>query len=539
MGRMTKNGMIKKALFCLLSAACTANGFGGVFTSSDGRFTMDMPSGWTQITNPPKNAVLSLAKDKARIDIKTMSGCATETCLERQTAADLADVKSKKMSVVGNAYTGEEIKRIDFSTGEPFFYISFYTPKNDFSAGYFLVDGAPYSILAKDISYAQADLLFSFISPLASAQAGPAEMQMDVSSARAYDIASAPQVQEEILEAPAPAAAQQNAPAKPAAAPLAKKSFWARLKRFKHTTLVTKNMPPYIRSLGRGFDALVALSVLFGLLQAAALVIRFFVRPHKNEGPINPNSPFPIRFRRLYGTPSLIFRAKDNRGNVLVSLSSRWDSLFMFTGAVTVLAALLALAGTGLLETLWRPAALSAFAYNTIYSACSLAIPLGVLVFLCGAVWSLLILREITLFDKKGKKAVIVLQKGFGLTKERYEVYFAASKDIRILERKRFSYYRQWQITDKERRALARICEARKAAALLRKLTGHLWGMLRADYVIEGRMDSRGEIRSAATAFDAFVCNMDKPQAVDARDLLVAALLINIRDRDKWYPWFN
>lgn len=537
---MTKNGMIKKALFCLLGAACTVNGFGGVFTSSDGRFTMDMPAGWTKIKNPPKNSVLSLTKDKARIDIKTMSGCTTETCLERQTAADLADVKSKKMNVVGNAYTGEEIKRIDFSTGEPFFYISFYTPKNDFSAGYFLVDGAPYSILAKDVSYAQADLLFSFISPLVPAQAGPAEMQMDVSSSRAYDITSAPQVQEEILDAPAPAA-EQLAPAKPAAAPAArtaKKALFTRLKRFKHATLVTKNMPPYIRSLGCGFDILVALAVLFALLQAGALVIRFFVRPRKNEGPVNPNSPFPIRFRRLYGTPSLIFRAKDNRGNVLISLSSRWDSLFMFTGAVIVLASLLVLAGTGLMETC-RVTALSAFAYNTIYSACSLLIPLGVLVFLCGAVWSLLILREITLFDKKGKKAVIVLQKGFGLTKERYEVYFAASKDIRILERKRFSYYRQWQITDKERRGLARIYEARKAAALLRKLTGHLWGMLRADYVIEGRMDSRGEIRSAATAFDAFTCNMDKPQAVDARDLLVAALLINIRDRDKWYPWFN
>ena len=182
---------------------------------------------------------------------------------------------------------------------------------------------------------------------------------------------------------------------------------------------------------------------------------------------------------------------------------------------------------------------LSAFAYNTIYSACSLVIPLGAVIFFCGIVWSQLVLREITLFDRKGKKAAIILQKGFGLTHERYEIYFARSKDVLVATRKRFSLRRSWQLFTREGNALASLTERSAWRAVARKACGHLWGLLRADYDIDGQMDSKGVIDNAHTAFDRFVCNIDKPQALNARDLLAAALLINIRDKDKWYPWFN
>ena len=82
------------------------------------------------------------------------------------------------MKVVENSYTGEEIKRIEFSTGDPFFYISFFTPKNDFSAGYFLIDSKAYSILAKELTYAETDLVFSFISPVEKSVAKPLEINI-------------------------------------------------------------------------------------------------------------------------------------------------------------------------------------------------------------------------------------------------------------------------------------------------------------------------------------------------------------------------
>ena len=86
---------------------------------------------------------------------------------------------------------------------------------------------------------------------------------------------------------------------------------------------------------------------------------------------------------------------------------------------------------------------------------------------------------------------------------------------------------------------LASITERSAWRAVLRKICGHLWGMLRADYDIEGQMDCKGSIENAHAPFDRFVCNIDKPQALNARDLLAVSLLINIRDKDKWYPWFN
>lgn len=130
----------------------------GVFTSSDGQFTIDMPAGW--VTAPDTQAVLSLKKGTAEIIIRTDKSCKTESCLEQKITQDLASVKAKKMKVIGNTYTGEDIKRIDFSTGEPFFYISYFSPKADFSSGYFLVNSTAYSILAKNLSYAETDLIF-------------------------------------------------------------------------------------------------------------------------------------------------------------------------------------------------------------------------------------------------------------------------------------------------------------------------------------------------------------------------------------------
>ena len=112
------------------------------------------------------------------------------------------------------------------------------------------------------------------------------------------------------------------------------------------------------------------------------------------------------------------------------------------TGAAVAVLALAVMAVAGVLQTT-DLLPVSAFAYNTLYSAASLAIPLGLLVFFCGVVWSQLMLREITLYDRRGQKAVFVLQKGFGLTKECYEIYFAKSKDVILLERKRWRFYRR------------------------------------------------------------------------------------------------
>lgn len=529
-----------KLILTVLLAGTALAAQGGTFASSDGAFTLDMPSGWAEVKNPAEDCVLCIQKKSSRLDIKTAE-CSTETCIEAKINKDLADVKSKKMQVIGNTYTGEEIKRIEFSTGEPFFYISFFTPKNDFGAGYFLINGKSYSILAKDLTYAETDLIFSFIAPRKDDDDIPS-LQMAVNDPRAYNIAALPNVEEETLSAPVEGSApsQTDAAAKPAAKakPWMSRHLKRRLARFKINTLLSPNMPPYVRKMGHLFDAGILLVFLFAAVQAAALGVRLFTRRRRPDAPANPNSLYPIRFNRLYGTPSLIFRAKDNQGNILTSLTARWDSLFLFTGMSLVALTFLTLAVAGLCENI-HLLPLNSFTYNTLYSACSLAIPLGLLIFFCGVVWSQLVLREITLFDRKGQKAAVILQKGFGLRQERYEIYFARSKQVLTVTRKRFSLRRRWTLFNREGNLLAEITETSAARSVLRKLCGHLWGFLRADYAIAGQMDSSGAIQNAHIAFNKFTCTLDKPQALNARDMLAVSLLINIRDRDKWYPWFN
>ena len=533
---------------CLLGAL---PGCAELFTATDGSVTLDMPAGWIVAPNPPQRSVLSAQKGEARLDIKTVD-CTNEKCLDRMINNDVAEVKARQMTVVKNTYTGEEIKRVELATGEPFYYISFYTPKNDFSAGYFLIDGKGYSVLGKNITYAETDLIFAAISPIVRQPAEvPVTLQDEIGEIdllHSYNTEVMPDIAEENLiessvvttpeETEPPAPATVTKPQKTNFFKQVKHKIAARWHKAAFKTLVTPAFPPFIRELGRGYDGLMVLIALFFAGWLCAGMVRIFVRSKRVEMTANPNALYPIKIERRYGTPSLIYRAKDNQGNILTALCVRWDALFMFFGIVIMLAVLVVLAGTSLCEQ-FKLIPASAFVLNTIYSVGSLVLPLGFVIFFCGIVWGQVSMTEITLFDRNGQKAAVILQKGYSLAYERYQIYFAKSKEIMLAQRKRFVWRRRWQLLSKDHIEFASITERSAARATLRMLCGHLWGMLRADYDIAGTMESRGVLENTHSLFNQSICNMDKPEAVQARDLLAISLLISIRDRDKWYPWFN
>lgn len=521
-------------LFCTWAAALPA----AVFTSTDGNISLELSTGWSFARKPMEGSVLSVVKDTARIDIKKVPNCATEACLEKKIQADLAQVKHKKMQVLGNTYTGEDIQRIDFSTGESLLYINFVTSKNEFSAGYFPMNKQGYSILAKGLSYAQAESIFRFISPARKIEPQTQElsddMQLDLASTRAYDIEALPDVKEETLQAPTVPVVQDKPVSSATRATAAKKA--RRLIRKIPRTFVTAHMPPYIRHMGHWFDVVVLLLLAYLGLQATALLVRAFIRPQLPAPTQQGASLYPIQFRRRYGTPSLIFRAKDNQGHILVSLTNRWDSLFLFGGLLLVFGAIGVMALMGISEQI-HILPLSLMTYNMVYSALALIIPLGFVVFLCGVLWSRLVLRQFTLYDNHGHKIVQIVQRGFGFKKETYLAYFLRSKEVLELKRKSFCLLREWTLSDKQGQLLAHIKENNKPFAIIRKFTGHLWGFLHASYDVQ-TASSRGKIQNARALYNRFTATLEPPQTLAARNLLVAALVINIRDRDKWYPWF-
>ena len=520
-----------------------------LFSAADGSLTLDMPAGWVTVANPPQRSVLSAQKGEARLDIKTVD-CTTEKCLDLMINNDVAEVKAKQMTVVKNTYTGEEIKRVELATGEPFYYISFYTPKNDFSAGYFLIDGKGYSVLGKNITYAETDLIFAAISPTVRQ---PADMPTtlpdevgEIDLLHSYNTEAMPEVAVENLTEDSVIAATQEVDTPAPVAQPQKPHFFKQLEHKLTTrwhqadfkTLVTPAFPPFIRELGHGYDILMALIALFFIGWLGAGIVRFFIHPKRVEITANPNALYPIKIQRRYGTPSLIYRARDNQGNILTALCVRWDALFMFFGIIIMLAALIVLATTSLCEQ-FKLVSASTFMYNTVYSSLSLVLPLGFVIFFCGIVWGQVTMTEITLFDNKGQKAAVILQKGYSLAYENYQIYFAKSKETLLAQRKRFAWRRCWKLLSKDHIEFATITERSAGRATLRMLCGHLWGMLRADYDITGTMESRGALENTHALFNKSVCNLDKPEAVQARDLLAISLLISIRDRDKWYPWFN
>lgn len=507
------------------------NAYGVIYTSSDNIFTIDMPSGWT--SSAKAGSVLSLKKGEASLDFKPIE-CIDEACLDKKIAADLTAVKAKKMTVVGNTYTGEEIKRIEFSTGEPFVYINFSNTSTDFSAGYFIFHSKGYSVLSQNMSYAETDLIFSFLSPVKQAPQN-------------YDTYALPAVQDvAVLElpgmtledepaAPAPPVLLAVAPDAPPAEVAAQEQPKPKTPR-KSFTLVNKSMPSYIRALGGIFDFCAALFLLYVLVVLGALVFKFFRRSAPPE--IKENTPYPVEFKRLYGTPSLIYRSRDMEDKNYISFTTRWSAAFMACGAffalgACVLMCILSAGGqSGIIN-------LSAYALGNIYSFFGLVIPIGVFLFVLGAVIRLVSKREFTIYDASGKKAVYVIEKGFSFKLETFNVYYAHSDDVYTLVRKRFSLLRKWDLLSPEGEEVATFSETEPVKAVFRRLAGHLWGMLRASYIINGRLESKGFIKNSGSAFNSFVLYHDNVSAADPLEITLAAFIINIRDADKYYPWIN
>ena len=508
-------------------------GWAAVFSSSDNMFNLDMPAGWRPASRPLARSVLSLEKPPARLDVKPFS-CSSKSCLERQINKELKELERKQAQTANGTYGDENIKRLSLEGGATLLYISFATDNTDSSSGYFLIQDKAYHITAQDLTDAETELIFSFLSPVSNEEppAQPQAMELNLADSRAYEINALPDVAQVTIEAPVTPALAED---------IGTPSVLEEADDVTHlpaNTLVSPRMPRYIRWLGRGFDLFILLNLLYLIFVCGALAIRGFVHGKPSLPPANPNSLYPIRISRLYGTPSLIFRAKDNQGHVLTSLSDRWDSILLSAGIVIIIGTCFLLALAGLVDNS-QLIHLPNWIYSFVYGAGSFLLPLGGVVLLGGAIWSQTVLREIVLFDNKGQEAACILQVRSGFKQEHYEIYFSRSREVLTATRQRFTRYHTWQLRNAQRNILADVQERHGQRAFLRHLFGHLWGFFRADYSIRGQMDSTGQLLNDHAFFNCSTCQLDKPQAISARDMLVLSLLINVRDRDKWYPWFS
>lgn len=505
------------ALFALLfTAVFCGSASAALFSSSDNAFTVDLPSAWQKVTQD--GTVLSLKRDGATMKIMQVKDCNNSDCLLKEINKELDSIKSKKFKILENTYTGDVIKKTEFSTGDPLYSFNFSAASVDFTTAYFLADGKAYNVGIKGLPYVEADLVLSFISPAAK--------QTDASAGAEHTIDfNDPQIADISLDAPpAELTAKNAAPVDIVvgeAQPAAKKA----------------KAPARKGGGEHKINLIFLLASAYAAILMLSFVVRMFMRVKTEDSNSNPRSYYPVKGSRLYGSPDLFFAMRDNQGNNYIANSGRWGNVLMGLGIfVTVLFALtksfiLLLKAQGILK-------LSAILINTLVSLSSLLSVFGFIIFMAGLLINLLFAYKFFIYDKAGKTAYKCLQKGFHLFREEYVVADEKSAVLFRIKRDRFKLLRTWVVYNSQG-TIAVIKEQGKIKAALRLVLGHLCGFLRASYTLEGRLESRGSVKSAPRLFSHLKAEIDKPQAIDARITLITCAVIFMRDRDKWHPWVN
>lgn len=508
--------MIKGITSLIFAFVFTCSAFAVLYSADKNAFTVDLPSSWVKVNS--KEDVLSLKRDDATLKIKLVKDCSNMGCLDAAIKRDLASVRAKKFKVLENTYTGDTIKRTEFSTGDPLLSFNFSGAAVDFTTGYFLADGKAYSVAVKGLPYVESDLILSFISPAAKPtdpEAGAAPVH-NLNEPEIADIAfdDHPKAADIIImpdEQPQESDENfvQESPKEEVKAP--KPVNWINI---------------------AGIAALFYLLVLM-----LSFVCRMFLSSKINTASANPRSSYPVKGSRLYGSPDLFFKLHDNQGDNFVATSGRWGNVLMGAG---IIIAFVFTMDRLVLSTLSEHGVINLHAVilNTVFSVSYLFSVFGLIIFATGFLLNILFAYKFYLYDRGGAIAYKCIQKGFHLLKEEYLVADAAGAVVFKLKRNKFTLLRAWTVYDNQG-IIATVKESSALRAFARLILGHLCGFLRSNYIIKGRVDSSGTITSYSKLFTYFRTDLDKPEAVDADFMLVASVVIFMRDRDKWHPWTN
>ena len=495
--------LVNFILFCLLSQGVWAL----VFTAKDNAFTIDLPSTWSEVDSPTD--YLSLKnKSGATMRFVIIENCFDRACLDEVVEKEVQNLTKRKFQIIKNEYTGEILRETEFSTGDPLISFDFTKQNLLFTAGYFLSGGKGYNVGIRGIPDTEAYYLLSFISPV------PKE---EVSTLQSADQANSSVGIADVEESDLLDSENTNTLEE-------KPKIQAR-----------KQENPKLNLSKKTFKICIIILLCYFMLWAAAFLFKTFFPSKIEQIASNPNSPYPLQGKRLYGSPDLFLRLHDNLGDHYVATCSRWGGLFVLSGLIAVIFFSLARLVFAILALKAQHPSLI---INTFYSLSYLFSACGFIIFIAGAVLNIVFPYKYLFYDSQGEMLYKCIQKGFSFL---HEQYFIVKQDGHIvckLTRKNFSLLRTWKIFDADKE-IAEIKEQGLAKSILRRIFGHLFGFLRSNYLIKAQMNSSGEIRSASKVAMQFNVSLDKPQALPADIMLVFSAVLFMRDRDKSFPWIN
>lgn len=499
---MRKIGVL---VFCLLSLSCFAKSF----DSKDGSFNISLPPKW-QSVKTVNNEVLSLKNGTSKISISRLVNCDDVTCIENIANTRLKQIKNKKFKLLKNTYSGEEIKKSEFSTLDPYFYFSYTANGTNYTEGYFSADSKGYKIGFANIPHVDADLYLSFIAP------------------KPKEIKDLPLITDEKpLE-------EENI-----SAPEVKTPDWQPLSEtLPNTNIVKKEKEKEKKNkliVSRKFSALILFIFTYISVVFISFVYNFVFSPLLYKTATNPKSFYPIIGIRLYGSPDLFFKLYDSQGQNFIVTSQRWSSFLKEYGFYSAI--FFTLAHFIIISALKQDFTSSLW-YNTSLSLCYLFAGIGLIFMFAGYVVDIAFPAPIFIYTDKGKVLFKIVRRNKGIFGFSYLVLSDAYNVTYRLETNKIFFRRKWTIYDKDSQ-LAIIRENSLIRALARKLFGHLGGTLRANYSVEGKNESKGKIMSFRKATTNFQIDLDKPQAFPHTAMLAASAVIFTKNRDKFYPWFD
>ena len=488
-------------ILCLLSLPC----FAASFNSKDGNFSISLPPKW-QKADTTDTDVLNLKKGVSKINITALTNCNNLKCLENTANKRIKQLKTKKIKLIKNTYSGEEIKKSEFSTLDPYLYFNYTASNINYTEGYFLANSNGYKIELSNLPHTDADLYLSFIAP------------------KPKEIKDIPLITEEkpLIE--------ENI-----TAPEAQKPDWKPLSQTLPAKAEEKeeHIPTFIVS--HKFTIIILLIFVYITVAMGFFAYNFVFSPIIYSTPTNPKSIYPIMGTRLYGSPDLFFKLYDSQGNNFIITSQRWSSFlkeYGLYGAIgfTVLHFIIA--------SLNQQCFSSSIWFNTALSLCYLFVAFGLVFMLAGYILDMIFPAPIFVYTDKGKILFKIVRRNNGFFKYNYLVLTNAYTVLFRLETKKIFLIRKWTLFDQENQ-IALIREESILKALARKLFGHLGGSLRTRYLIEGRNESSGRIVSLRKVTTNFQIDIDKPQALPSTAMVALSAVIFTKNRDKLYPWFD
>ncbi|MEI7481642.1 MAG: hypothetical protein WCK75_04750 [Elusimicrobiota bacterium] len=477
--------------------------------SADQGFSVSLPGNWSDSEPPDEGVVLLTKNGRAEIKIRALSGTLSDKALKAKLQASRKKLQRSGITVPNKIFSAAP-------DGDGRFYsIQFTSKGKKYRSGYFSLAGRSYSVLASGLSEAEFQALAATLTPLT--KAGKAE-----SAAGQLPIAAV---------ASPPAASPNGAPANPQGAlgaPPADTAFGN-----GGAPAAADNLPELPR---RKVGSSLGLFLLLLAISAAALGYRSFASKDActaNE-PTAAGSLYPFHVERRYLSFPITFDIQNAAGQHYRAVSHRVPSLLLGTG----------LCGYFLMKVLVQAIVFSGVDPQTIPAAVQRPIlsliSLTNILILSGLALMMFFRKKLKIYDSSGGLVLNICQKRVSFLSLFFFIRDSAGTELGTLKRVGLVLFRRrWQLLDTEGRVLLEMCEDSFARAIARKLLGHLWGLLRTNYIISDATSAVGSLRREWSIWNRFDLSLVQAGNLDPRLVLATALFLDVVDPDRWHPWHN